>query len=46
MRSWLNAHGYGTASVGQFTAYAARVSGRYLHPLFHRWLYHRGKPRP
>jgi aminopeptidase N len=44
MRGWLRAHRYGNARVGQFTAFAAKVAGRNLHPLFHRWLYHRGKP--
>jgi aminopeptidase N len=44
MRGWLTAHSYGNASVGQFTAYAERVSHRNLDRFFHEWLYRNGKP--
>ena len=44
MRGWLRAHRYGNASVPEFTAYAAHVSGRNLHHFFYEWLYKPGKP--
>ena len=44
MRGWLRGHQYGNASVPQFTAYAASVSGRNLHHFFYEWLYKPGKP--
>jgi aminopeptidase N len=44
LRGWAKAHRYGNASVPEFTAYAAQVSGRDLHHFFHQWLYKRGKP--
>jgi aminopeptidase N len=44
MRGWVRAHRYGNATVAQFTAYAAQVSGRNLHHFFHEWLYKAGKP--
>jgi aminopeptidase N len=44
MRGWARAHRYGNATVAQFTAYAAQVSGRNLHHFFHEWLYKAGKP--
>ncbi len=44
MRGWLVAHRYGNARVGQFVAFAERVSHRNLTPFFHNWLYRQGKP--
>jgi aminopeptidase N len=44
MRGWLVAHRYGNAQVGQFVAFAERVSHRNLTPFFHNWLYRQGKP--
>jgi aminopeptidase N len=44
MRGWVRAHHLGNASVPQFTAYAARVSGRDLQHFFYEWLYKPGKP--
>jgi aminopeptidase N len=45
LRLWTTEHRHGTATIGQFTDLAERVSGRNLEPLFQRWLYQRGKPR-
>ena len=44
LRGWVRAHRYGNASVPEFTAYAARVSGQNLHHFFYEWLYKPGKP--
>ena len=44
MRGWLRAHQRGNASVPEFTAYAARISGVPLHHFFYEWLYKPGKP--
>jgi aminopeptidase N len=44
MRGWLVAHRYGNAQVGQFTAYAAKVSHKNLDHFFSVWLYRTGKP--
>jgi aminopeptidase N len=44
MRGWAAAHRYSTATVAQFSAYAARVSHRNLTTFFHKWLYRPGKP--
>jgi aminopeptidase N len=44
MRGWVRAHRHGNASVPDFTAYAAQVSGRRLHHFFYEWLYKPGKP--
>ncbi len=45
LRRWTSEHRHGSATIGQFTDLAEEVSGRDLDPLFHRWLYQRGKPR-
>lgn len=45
LRRWVAAHEDGSASIGEFTALAERLSGRDLDPLFQHWLYQRGKPR-
>jgi aminopeptidase N len=44
MRGWVRAHAYGVASVGQFRAYAAKVSHRNLDHFFYEWLLKYGKP--
>ena len=44
MRGWVAAHAYGNATVEQFTAYAAKISGRDLSHFFDVWLYRPGKP--
>ncbi|MGN6255176.1 MAG: M1 family metallopeptidase [Solirubrobacterales bacterium] len=44
LRSWAEEHRYGSGDIAEFIALAERVSGRDLGPLFHRWLYQRGKP--
>jgi aminopeptidase N len=44
MRGWLKAHAWGNARVGQFTAYAERVSGLDLSHFFYEWLYKNGRP--
>jgi aminopeptidase N len=44
MRGWVRAHRVGNASVPEFTAYAAQVSGQNLHHFFYEWLYKPGKP--
>jgi aminopeptidase N len=44
MRGWLVKHRYGNATVGQFTAYAAKVSHRNLGHFFYEWLTKKGKP--
>jgi aminopeptidase N len=45
LHRWTTEHRHGNATIGQFTDLAEEVSGRKLEPLFHRWLYQRGKPR-
>jgi aminopeptidase N len=45
LRRWADAHSHASAEIKQFTELAEEVSGRQLDPLFHRWLYQRGKPR-
>jgi aminopeptidase N len=44
MKGWVAAHRYGNATVGRFTAFAARTAHRDLTGFFHRWLYASGKP--
>jgi aminopeptidase N len=44
MRGWVRLHRLANASVPQFTAYAARVSGAHLRHFFYEWLYKPGKP--
>ncbi len=44
MRGWVRVHAYNNATVDEFTAYAARISGRDLTGFFHQWLYRHGKP--
>lgn len=44
LRSWAEEHRYGSGDIEEFTALAERISGQNLDPLFHRWLYKRGKP--
>jgi len=45
LRRWTTEHRHGNATIGQFTDLAEEVAGRDLEPLFHRWLYQRGKPQ-
>jgi len=44
LRTWAGEHRYGSGDIEEFTALAKRISGRDLDPLFHRWLFKRGKP--
>jgi aminopeptidase N len=44
LRTWAEEHRHGSGDIEEFTALADQVSGRNLDPLFHRWLYKRGKP--
>jgi hypothetical protein len=44
LRAWAEEHRYGNGDIEEFTALAGRISGQNLGPLFHRWLYKRGKP--
>ncbi len=44
LRTWAEEHRYGNGDIEEFTALAKRISGQSLDPLFHRWLYKRGKP--
>lgn len=44
LRRWTVSHRHGSATIGEFTALAERLSGRDLDALFQRWLYKRGKP--
>jgi aminopeptidase N len=44
LHDWAADHRYGNGTIAEFTALAASTSGRNLDPLFHRWLYRRGKP--
>jgi aminopeptidase N len=45
LRRWSRINRYGNASVGQFTDFAERESGRDLDRFFHEWLERPGKPR-
>jgi len=44
LREWTIGHRYGSGTIKEFTALAAKISGRDLDPFFQRWLYRRGKP--
>jgi len=44
LHQWAQAHRYGSGTIKEFTALAAKISGRNLDPFFQRWLYQRGKP--
>jgi aminopeptidase N len=44
LRTWTSEHRHGNADIDEFIALAERISGQHLEPLFHRWLYQRGKP--
>lgn len=44
LRGFYAEHAYGNATVAQFEAYAAAVSGRDLRPFFAAWLEAPGKP--
>lgn len=46
LRTWAEEHRHGNGDIAEFIAVADRVSGRDLEPLFHRWLFQRGKPGP
>jgi lysophospholipase L1-like esterase len=46
LRTWAEEHRHGSGDIEEFIAVADQVSGRDLDPLFHRWLYRRGKPEP
>ncbi|ATW51705.1 M1 family metallopeptidase [Streptomyces xantholiticus] len=44
LKGWPAEHAYGNAEVGDFVAYAERVSGKPLAGLFDTWLYEPSKP--
>jgi hypothetical protein len=44
LRTWAEEHRYGNGDIEEFTTLAEQISGQDLDPLFHRWLYKRGKP--
>jgi aminopeptidase N len=44
LRTWAEEHRYGNGDIEEFTELAERISSQNLDPLFHRWLYKRGKP--
>lgn len=44
LKGWPTAHQYGNAKVGDFVAYAEKVSGKKLAGLFDTWLYQPSKP--
>lgn len=44
LRRWATEHRHATATIPQFEALAAEISGENLRPLFRRWLYRPGKP--
>jgi aminopeptidase N len=44
LHDWAQAHRYGSGTIKEFTALAAKISGQNLDPFFQRWLYRRGKP--
>ncbi|WP_329519565.1 M1 family metallopeptidase [Spirillospora sp. NBC_01491] len=45
LRTWAPARKDGSATTPQFIAFAEKVSGERLGPLFTTWLYTKGKPR-
>ncbi|MFI8933408.1 M1 family metallopeptidase [Streptomyces sp. NPDC053474] len=44
LKGWPTERQYGNASVGDFVAYAEKISGKPLSALFDTWLYKPGKP--
>ncbi len=44
LRTWVDEHAYGNATIPEFVALAERVAGTQLDRLFHVWLYQEGKP--
>ncbi|MGW4032783.1 M1 family metallopeptidase [Streptomyces sp. NPDC004838] len=44
LRGWATEHRHGNASTGDFTAYAEKVSGKDLDPVWQTWLYGKDKP--
>jgi aminopeptidase N len=44
LREWATAKRYGNATIEEFVAFAGRVSGRRLDPLFQTWLFTAGRP--
>ncbi len=45
LRTWVEKHRYGNASIPDFVALAEQVSGKQLDKLFDAWLYQKGKPQ-
>ncbi|MES4892131.1 M1 family metallopeptidase [Streptomyces sp. NPDC096012] len=44
LRAWATGHRGGHGTTAQFVRLAERTSGKRLQPLFHTWLYTKGKP--
>jgi aminopeptidase N len=44
LRRWVTLHRHASGDIGEFIALAEEVSGAKVKPLFHRWLFERGKP--